>query len=139
MDAYSVRGDDKYYAEVKINEQPIQLEVNSGCGKTVCSERDLHKSGIKYQLQPLRVPFQNHDCRVFYTKDIAQVKVDYKNIEKNLQIFVIEEEYAPLLGWNWIRVLNIKLEEIDGETKSADNAVNQVDVIGGVEIKNEIL
>jgi len=35
---------------------------------------------------------------VFFTKGIAQVTVECKGIQKNLRVFVVEQDYSLLLG-----------------------------------------
>jgi len=91
-------------------------------------------------LQPLQIPFLNYNQRIFFTKGVTQVTVEYQGIEKNPRVVVIDRLYAPLLGHEWIRTLKVNLEELEEKRGlSSGKAVNQITLVGNEQARAEIL
>ena len=105
-------------------------DSDSGCRVTIIPASLLSKFGIHLKLQPAQVRFRSYTKGIFYPKGVANVEVEYKKKRGNLSIYVVDEEYAPLLGRTWIRCLDISLQEIDKDrqnSKSPNVEVNQVE------------
>lgn len=104
---------EKYYATVFLESRPFQFEVDSGAGLTLIPEDQYAKLGIANPVQPCSQMFRDYSGLIFRPKACVNVRVQYRDTVLNEVMYIVPSGRAPLLGRQWIRRLNIRLEELD--------------------------
>ena len=99
----------KYMVTVKIEGRQIRFEIDSGAAVTIVSRYFLEK-WLK------NVPIKNTDLRLTtYCKTsvkvigYVEVKVEYNDVTRLLHMYVTDTDREPLLGREWIRQLQVQL------------------------------
>lgn len=123
----------RYYATVNIEGGKVAFEVDSGSGYTFLPRDMFGKLKIRRQLQPTAIAFRSYTQDVFVPDGKVKVHVEYKGKAMFEEVYIVPEEYPPLLGRTWIRQLDISLNEIDQQTSTeifaVDNQIEHEDAI----------
>ncbi|UYV77120.1 K02A2.6-like [Cordylochernes scorpioides] len=78
-------------------------------------ENQFKKLNTKNKVQPTNIVFRSYTGNVFNSLGKVEVQVEFKDRTSIEELFIIPNNYDPLLGRTWIRHLKINLEEIDQE------------------------
>lgn len=116
---------EKFIINVKINNRLQQFEVDSGAGQTLLNKSNFDKLNLNVELQETKIRFRSYTAGIFAPIGVAKVEVQYKSIKSTELLYVVSDNFSPLLGRSWIRHLNIRLQDID--TKKIDtNSVSSI-------------
>ena len=105
--------DERYYATVLINNIPVNFEVDSGSGYTFLPRNYYHKLNLHSKLEPVNIIFRSYTADAFTPDGKVSVNVKFQNESITEDIYIVPENYSPLLGRIWIRKLKIKLQDLD--------------------------
>ncbi|UYV76293.1 hypothetical protein LAZ67_13003282, partial [Cordylochernes scorpioides] len=105
----------KYYVSIKIEGFNQKFEVDTGAGYTLMPENQFKKLNTKNKVQPTNIVFRSYTGNVFNSLGKVEVQVEFKDRTSIEELFIIPNNYDPILGRTWIRHLKINLEEIDQE------------------------
>lgn len=105
----------KYYVDVQINGKLQRFEVDSGVGLTLLPRVQFQRLNLQQALRPANVAFRSYTKNIFVPDGKVKVNVQYGNRRSTEEIYVVPNEYEPLLGRVWIRRLKINLQEVDRE------------------------
>ncbi|KAB0794890.1 hypothetical protein PPYR_11729 [Photinus pyralis] len=137
-DVYSSEGDDtrKYYTFINVEGQAIQFD--SGAGFTLLPKDLFDKLNCKQKLKPSNLTFRTYTRQTFQPHGKVQVMVQYHNNQNPTleDLYVVPEGYDPLVGREWIRHLNIQLQEIDKQTSKKLTQIHS-DYINSIESVRE--
>ena len=97
----------KFVITVKINEVPVEMEVDSGAERsTIPLTIFQRKLSDVCQLQPSAVSLQQYDKTPLTISGECQVTVEINNCVIQTKIVVVEvEQQLPLLGRDWMKLL----------------------------------
>lgn len=111
--------DDKYYATVKINNCPVEMEVDSGAKFSLLPINHFRRLNIQTQILPVSVGFRSYSGQITYAEGKVHVNVEYKRLKIRGTLYLVPPGHDALLGRTWIRGLQIVLSELDQQRSSA--------------------
>uniref|UniRef100_T1I2T8 CCHC-type domain-containing protein n=1 Tax=Rhodnius prolixus TaxID=13249 RepID=T1I2T8_RHOPR len=91
---------------ILINDKRIQIELDTGSAATILSNK-IFKTIPSGKLNPIAITFRSYNKEVIRPLGETAVKVQHKGTTKTLKLFVVQEDYSSIMGWDWIRQLNI--------------------------------
>lgn len=109
---------DHFYADVKIEGQPVRFEVDSGSGFTFLPRNMFFKLGINTPILPTSIGFRSYTQDVLVPDGKVKVNIEYKGRMIQDEIFIVHDDYSALLGRSWIRRLKINFTEVDKSINS---------------------
>lgn len=122
--------DSKFVAEVSIEGTPCRFEVDSGSPVSVLPHSMFKKMGISSQLRKTDVQFRTYTKQLFQPLGITTVPVTYNNIKADLDLYVVEPDWTPIIGRKWIRQLHINLLSLPPGPETMLNTVANIDTTG---------
>ncbi|XP_065224370.1 uncharacterized protein K02A2.6-like [Planococcus citri] len=128
--------DDRYFIYVNIENNPVMIEVDSGCRYTLIPRQLYNELNINRDLEPTTVTLRAYTSDVFKPDGKVTVSASYNGNTMQEDIYVVPDQYAPVLGRNWIRGLKIKLEEID-EKNSLDITPDSINNVSSNDIVDQ--
>uniref|UniRef100_A0A1Y1K4M7 CCHC-type domain-containing protein n=2 Tax=Photinus pyralis TaxID=7054 RepID=A0A1Y1K4M7_PHOPY len=122
----SVNVVDSYKLKVKVENEVIQFEVDTGSNITAMSYNDYVSNANLNQLKlsSSSNTFKSYTGTPIIPEGIIYVKASYENVTKKLPLFIIPGGAAPILGREWIDKLNISLTI--GNVNEYFNAENEI-------------
>lgn len=112
--------------KLSINNVTVRFKTDSGAAVTTVSTKTLRQLWPKSRLRSTELSLK---ISTFCKTDIPvvgvmSVSVNYKNVKKNLNMYISDVDREPLLEREWIRQLKIQLyETIDCITKNGEKQV----------------
>ena len=88
----------KAFVEVKINSQPISMEIDSGASVSIIS-----KDKIKVPFKSTNKKLSAASGHLLKLAGEAVVQVNLEGMQKKLKLFIVDGECPSLLGRSWIR------------------------------------
>lgn len=131
----STKFDNKICVPVLIGNSKQNFEVDSGSPVTIMSHRDFNALSLNIALKPTNVRFQSYTKESFSPLGVATVPVRYNNRSSIEELYVVQRNYAPILGRGWIRKLGIiNLNQIENRCDikniiSNPDTKNQSDIL----------
>lgn len=119
----------KFFTTLSVNDSEIKFEVDSGATVTVMSQNDYSKWFPGSTVLPTSLKLVSYCKTILKVRGFATARVIHKNREFELNIYIIENERAPLLGREWIRQLHLDMWEEEAEqvhSLSADEIVKKL-------------
>ena len=111
--------------EVHINDQPLIMELDTGAGVSMISERTYQSMLAQTQLQPLNVPLRTYTGERMKVLGKVSVTVRYEhNAPVDLPL-VIEGEGPSLFGRNWFKRIKLKWNKL-GTVMLRDDAKQEL-------------
>jgi len=117
---------DRYYAKIKIGNKFQIFEVDSGAGITILPKSSFNILGMNDRIRPTNIQLRSYTKELFKPIGKATIPIEYNGISTTDEVYIIREDFTPLLGRAWIRKLKINLEELD---KNQINTVKTTSVI----------
>ena len=108
----------KYIVSVSIDNKQQAFEVDSGAGYTLLPKSQFDRLQLDAEIKPAKIRFRSYTQGVFDPIGVATVTVQYKNVTSREILFIVPDEFSPLLGRTWIRRLRISLEDLDKQMLS---------------------
>lgn len=110
--------DRKYYVSVQVGHtrRLQRFEVDSGSKYTLLPKRQFEELQVKGTLKPSEVKLTSYTHDSVNVLGVISVDVFYKSKYAYLDLHVVPDVFAPVLGRDWIRALKISLQELDRET-----------------------
>lgn len=105
--------DDKYVVVVEINGRRQLFEVDSGVKYTLIKKSEYERLNIKTQLQPSSIAFRSYTRNILIPYGKVNIDVKYNGKQSKEEMYIVSDEYESLLGREWIRNLEINLQQID--------------------------
>jgi len=124
----------RYHTFVNIEGEDVKFEVDSGSAYTLLPRDQFAKLNLNIPLLPTTVAFRSYTQNVFVPNGKIKVNINYNGNSIQDEIYIVPEEYVPLLGRIWIRRLQIDLKEIDRQYSSTSDThsiqhINTIDKI----------
>ena len=104
---------ERFLTSVKVEGKLIEFEVDSGSGYTFLPRKIYKTLNMKEPLNPTPIRFQSYAKNVFEPDGIAHVRALYKRTEIDDQVFIVPDQFSPIVGRIWIRRLGINILDID--------------------------
>lgn len=117
---------ERFYAHVNIEGTPVTFEVDSGSGHTFLPQNMFKKLNLNLTLQSTNKTFKSYTQDVFKPYGKVEVNVSYRSKAFIGVIFIVPDDYPPILGRVWIRNLKIDLHEVETQqyTSHLINTIN---------------
>ncbi|XP_037931379.1 uncharacterized protein K02A2.6-like [Teleopsis dalmanni] len=126
----------KYFVTVQINGKYQKFEVDSGVGYTLIPKKLFENLNLEVNVSRSKIAFRSYTKNVFVPDGVAIVQVKYGNRVFQESMYIVSNEYSPLLGRSWIRKLKINLHEIDNKiNKQESQVVNSITEINDIRQK----
>jgi hypothetical protein len=110
---------------LEVNATPITFEIDTGSSHTIISMSDWHR----LQLPPLSSSKLRLKCYSGTSLSITGecfVPVKYNNHIYNLKLIVVQDAHPPLLGLQWIRLLQLDLNNLIRDNSPDIHHIHQV-------------
>lgn len=125
-----INSSDKIIINVCIENKKQPFELDTGSPVSILSLNDFKNLNLNIKLDAANVTFKAYNNTKIFPLGIANVNVTYKNKTVNVQLYIVKENFSPILGRHWIDKLNIlKLESIE-------TPIEQINKVQTVDIKN---
>lgn len=107
----------KIFINVKLESKFSKFELDTGSPVTIISLADFRKLKLNVKIRDCpHIRFRAYNKQVIIPYGFAQIPVTYKNVTSNEILFIVSENFTPILGRVWIRKLQIiDLPESDGD------------------------
>ena len=109
----NMQDDDKIYAEIKLNDVAMVFECDSGARHSVLNIQDYNQLGLREPMKPSAIRFKTATGEVFSPLGYVTLTAVFRNRSAKVDLYLCDRTIPPLLGREWIRLLNIDLREID--------------------------
>lgn len=103
----------KYFLEVLLQGKAQKFEVDSGAGLTLLPIKEFEKLQLKAPLQPTSVKFRSYTSGTFEPLGFVEVLVTCNSRTMKEKLYVVPNQFSPILGRGWIRKFDIELSHID--------------------------
>ncbi|KAI5728945.1 hypothetical protein M8J77_023561 [Diaphorina citri] len=114
IDLYEMNNDsDKYMIDVFLNGKKQAFEVDSGAKFTLLSENDFNKLQLDIPVIQSNLAFRSYTGNIIKPRGKVSVNVQYKDKEMMGELHIVPDGHDALLGRQWIRALQIELNQID--------------------------
>ncbi|XP_044764494.1 uncharacterized protein K02A2.6-like [Coccinella septempunctata] len=122
---------DKYMVKIKIEDKLINFELDSGAAVTIMSHALFKKSFPKLEIHKTDLKLVTYCKRVLDVVGFSRVKCVYEGKLKHLNVYIVNTDRLPILGREWIRQLNIKLENLNkiGHEQNLQNILHKYPVL----------
>ncbi|CAB3233190.1 unnamed protein product [Arctia plantaginis] len=92
-----------FYLEIKVNGQDISFQLDTGSDVTVMSIKDKSMFLREFQLKKSNILFKNFDQSISRPLGvITDVPIRFKEINKNLNIFIVPDNVPRVIGRDWL-------------------------------------
>jgi transposase InsO family protein len=119
---------EKFIVQVKINNKIQQFEVDSGAGQTLLNKSNFDKLNLNTKLQDTKIRFRSYTAGIFAPIGVTKVEVQYKELKSLETLYIVADNFTPLLGRSWIRHLNIQLQDIDTKKVNTSSILSVIPV-----------
>nr|CAI5835249.1 unnamed protein product [Callosobruchus analis] len=119
---------EKFTLQVSVNKVRVTFEIDSGAAVTLMNNTDFYKLFPGLELQNTEIKLITYSKQMLDVIGFTPVTVKYGTITKNLNLYIINSNKQPLLGREWIRQLNITLDQVSTVTvaHSEDTHINKL-------------
>ncbi|KAJ8017980.1 hypothetical protein HOLleu_44282 [Holothuria leucospilota] len=94
-------------ANVMINDKPVNMEFDTGWGKSIISYREYRQKFSKVKLRPVSVVLKTVTGQKIELCGTISVKVEYNHQKCVLPLLVIKRNSPSLMGRDWLSVLKV--------------------------------
>lgn len=109
---------DGFMLEVRIAEQVFTMELDSGAGVSVISEKLYRESLCSFPLERSALKLKLFSGASLKVLGVIQPVVEYNSVRRKVLIAVVAEGGPPLLGKNFMKAFGIQLALINSVDKS---------------------
>ncbi|KAK9692521.1 RNase H-like domain found in reverse transcriptase [Popillia japonica] len=102
----------KFTLSLKVENVKLHFEIDSGAAVTLLSFADFKRYFPKLQLRDTDIKLSTYCRNTLNVMGFTTVTVEYKNIVKELNMYIIDIDKPPLLGREWLRQLQINLNNV---------------------------
>ncbi|CAB0017933.1 unnamed protein product, partial [Nesidiocoris tenuis] len=104
--------DDRMLVQLLLNNNQHTFECDSGCRVTIMSLSNFKSLNLNTALKHTDVTLRSFTGHIFRPVGVAKVTVSYKKVKQLLDLYIIDLEKDSIAGRDWIRSLNIDLNQI---------------------------
>ena len=97
---------------MEINGIPVTIELDTGAGVSLVSEKTWSEELRKPPLQSANIPLEGYPNRPLKVLEKCEVQVKVHGKEAVLPLFVVEGTRISLLGRNWLESVQLNWMEI---------------------------
>lgn len=97
---------------VKINQQPLEMEVDTGASLSVVSETTFQRYWPEKELSEAIVELRTYTGERVKVKGRLEVDISYQSQQANGTLLVIEGDGPSLLGRDWLQLFRLNWSEI---------------------------
>lgn len=126
-DAFKTGNNERFQTTVNIEGRPIVFEVDSGSGFTFLPRDRFAQLKLDIPLERTDIEFRSYTRDSFMPDGKIKVEIECNGIQTEEEIYIVPEEFSPLLGRSWIRRLKIDLNSIDNATNNFSHHINIVE------------
>ncbi len=98
--------------EIKVNDQPITMEIDTGSAVSVISANSVNKLYGDVQLKKTKDVLKTYTGEGIIPAGILPVDVNYKDQHKQLTFHVLKQNGPILLGRDWLKEIKLDWSEI---------------------------
>ena len=126
MFAFGSQCPSPYKVNVSVNDNPLEMEIDTGASQSVTSERmyqDLWGEGQQPPLVKNSVILRTYTGEKVKPKGCAEVKVCYEGKQYQLPLLVVGGDGPALLGRNWLEAIKLNwqgIKRLTSENKRLD-------------------
>jgi hypothetical protein len=110
---------------LEVNGNPITFEIDTGSSHTIISMLDWHRlQSPPLSSSKLRLKCYSGNCLAITGE--CFVPVEYHNHIYNLKLIVVKDAHLPLLGLQWIRLLQLDLNNLIRDDQPDNHHIHHV-------------
>lgn len=111
---------DPIIIKVKMENVPMDVEVDTGSGISAIPESIFVKSFSGLKIKPARVVLKAYDGKVIEPVGQVSCNLTYGNATKTIQLLVIKNGIRPLVGRDFMNAFNLGLQNLNQLRSFAD-------------------
>lgn len=119
---------DKFMMNLKIEERPIKMELDTGAALSSISYKDYLNLKIDKKIFHTNVQLRTYTGELIKPKGVVYVRFQYKNSTYFGKLFIIDAFVEPIFGRDWIREINLQIGEIkllEEQSSNLDKVLNE--------------
>ncbi|CAI6349493.1 unnamed protein product [Macrosiphum euphorbiae] len=100
-----------YWVKLSVEDKIVEFQIDTGSSMTVINVNDLKNYEIKYlnRVEQSNVRLKTYNNSVIVPLGVLKVRVQYKDVCKELEMVVVKEGGPPILGREWLTKLSIPM------------------------------
>ncbi|CAF3680882.1 unnamed protein product [Rotaria sordida] len=110
---------------LKVNGYDVTFELDTGTFNTIISMEDWYKLGSP-TIRPSKLKLKCYSGNILKIKGECNVKVQYENQNYNLSMIIIHGASPPLLGLQWINIMQLDLNCIIYGQNSVQHSIHKI-------------
>ena len=125
-------GSDVIWVDVVIDKIELKMELDTGSAVSVMAKRDFDRYFPDMDLHKTKDRLRKYTCEKIIPVGVARVNVGVEsNQAKEMDLYVVEKGYSPLLGRDWFRKLPLNLKKIANISPSHSQSTEAVPKMDG--------
>uniref|UniRef100_A0A8D8Y144 CCHC-type domain-containing protein n=1 Tax=Cacopsylla melanoneura TaxID=428564 RepID=A0A8D8Y144_9HEMI len=109
---YNVTSDDKLskkiFVHVKLGTASQNFELDTGSGVSILSKTDFDKLQLDTEIKKCpNIRFRAYNKEIITPLGYVRIPITYKDKVSEETLYIVSEDFSPILGRVWIRKLNI--------------------------------
>ncbi|CAF1541629.1 unnamed protein product [Rotaria sp. Silwood1] len=110
---------------LKVNGYDFTFELDTGTFNTIISMEDWYKLGSP-TIHPSKLKLKCYSGNALKIKGECNVKVQYQNQSYNLSMIIIYGASPPLLGLQWINIMQLDLNQLIHAQHSVQHSIHKI-------------
>ncbi|XP_055912361.1 uncharacterized protein K02A2.6-like [Eupeodes corollae] len=111
---------------VNMNGIDLKMEIDSGASISAISDDVYRNLFSDLKVVESNISLKAYDGAIIKPIGVCKVNVQFKNVTKLVDIFIIKNGGPPILGRSWMKAFNIGFENIKISQQNLDNDLVQV-------------
>ncbi|XP_065204153.1 uncharacterized protein K02A2.6-like [Planococcus citri] len=114
---------------VHLNGKPVKMELDSGARASVISKNNFNQIPDNPTIRSTTVRFRDYDGNLIVPLGVSDVRVKFNQKEKNLQLYVLENDRDSLFGREWLHAFNMGISELNQLSMSRPEVIKLDDIL----------
>ena len=121
--------DDKLYVEILLNGVSQVFECDSGSRLSILNYDDYKKLNLQAPIRKTDITFRTFTGQCFKPVGVVELTATYQKVSNRVQLYIVKQGKGAIIGREWIRFLNININEIiNSRINHTLNDVNTVEI-----------
>lgn len=103
----------KYYTSIQVSNKHVRFEIDSGAPVSLININEYKASFTDCPLHSTKLKLISYCKTMLKVAGYIHVNVQYREVNTELNLYVVQGDRNPLLGREWIRKLNLNLQDCD--------------------------
>lgn len=102
----------KFTIELRVEDCKVKFEVDTGSAVSILNDEDRKKFFNNFTLQATDTKLISYCNTEISVRGFITIKVFYRNLQKNLKLYIVQGSRLPILGREWICRLGLDLNNL---------------------------